>query len=312
MELSKMLWIGVALSILWAAGAGIYTHNADVERADNFAKFAYRVCSYNQSANDDTSLEKCDREKVEHVATFMKGSNGNIAVAALAPIPFGWLAAFILVYVWRIQVAGFRACVPWSAMNVRGKTVATICGLTLGAVLLFGLLALMNLYVDTKVPVSLALKAGVIKTGADLITAKGTWTRSGMSKDSSMADPLQTSTIQCNRVERRCVESRATVIGNTVLASDVVEYELQTWTDKAISLRNESPCTEELYTIDLVTSLVSGSGRRINKDSSFCKTMDGEEQEWSYRLSDGFPVYWELRKQARPTLLRVLQASFGN
>ena len=127
-----------------------------------------------------------------------------------------------------------------------------------------------------------------------------------------MADPLQTSTIQCNRVERRCVESRATVIGNTVLASDVVEYELQTWTDKAISLRNESPCTEELYTIDLVTSLVSGSGRRINKDSSFCKTMDGEEQEWSYRLSDGFPVYWELRKQARPTLLRVLQASFGN
>ena len=311
MKLSKVQWIGVALSILWAAGAGIYTHNADVERADNFVKFAFRVCSYNQLVNNDASLEKCDREKVEHLATFMEGSSSNIAVAALAPIPFGWLAAFILVYVWRIQVAGFRACVPWSAMNVRGRTFATICGLTLGVVLLFGLLTLMNLYADTKVPVSLALKARVIKTGTDLVTAEGTWTRSGMSKDSSMAYPLQTSTIQCNRVERRCVESRASVAGNT-LVSEVVDYELQTWTDKSISLRNESPCAEELYTIDLVTSMVSGAGRRINKDSSFCKTMAGEEEEWSYRLSDGFPVYWELRKQSRPTLLRVLQTGFGN
>jgi hypothetical protein len=45
MQLTRLQRLGIILSIIWALGAGIHTRNADVERADNFAKFAYKVCS---------------------------------------------------------------------------------------------------------------------------------------------------------------------------------------------------------------------------------------------------------------------------
>jgi hypothetical protein len=46
------------------------------------------------------------------------------------------------------------------------------------AVILLGVTVVLNLYVDTQVPVALGQRAMVIKTG-DLVTAVGTWTRSG-------------------------------------------------------------------------------------------------------------------------------------
>lgn len=44
MLLNGWLRLGIALSIMWAIGAAIYQHNADVERADNFVKWSDRVC----------------------------------------------------------------------------------------------------------------------------------------------------------------------------------------------------------------------------------------------------------------------------
>ncbi|SRR5713101_3147421 len=41
MRLTGWQRVGILLSVVWALGAGIYMRNADVERADNFAKFAY-------------------------------------------------------------------------------------------------------------------------------------------------------------------------------------------------------------------------------------------------------------------------------
>ncbi len=35
----------VVLSIIWALSAGVYTHNADVNSAKSFAKFAYKTCA---------------------------------------------------------------------------------------------------------------------------------------------------------------------------------------------------------------------------------------------------------------------------
>ena len=98
MQLNGWQKLGVALSIAWAVAAGINTHNDDVERADNFAKLAYKTCSNTKMLAKDSDLSSCEKEKAANIETWMKDSGKNAAFAALAPIPFGWLAGFILLY----------------------------------------------------------------------------------------------------------------------------------------------------------------------------------------------------------------------
>ena len=73
MRLTGWQRLGIVLSVVWALSAGIYTRNADVERADNFAKFAYKVCSDSKSLAHDTDLSSCAHEREEHLETWMKG-----------------------------------------------------------------------------------------------------------------------------------------------------------------------------------------------------------------------------------------------
>lgn len=80
-------------------------------------------------------------------------------------------------------------------------------------------------------------------------------------------------------------------------------------------LRRDFPCATELFTIDLNTKAVSGVGHRINENDLFCKSPSKSKNEqsiWTYRLSNGFQIYWGLRQKARPLLLRVIQSIFGN
>lgn len=311
MRLTGLQRLGIVLSIVWALGAGTHTRNADVERADDFAKFAYKVCSDSKLLAHNSDLSSCEQEREENLKTWMKGSDANVAIAALAPIPFGWLAAFILFYIGRAQVIGFRTVVPWATLSWPKKAFAAFCALACLAGVLFGLTAVLNLYVDTLVPVGLGLRAMVIKTGEDLVTAEGTWTRSGLTEGSSMGYPLQTSRIECNKEEGRCTEARASVAGN-VLESDLVEYDIASWTTASIVFRYDAPCATEVYTIDLNTEAVSGAGHPINQDGAFCKMYGGKEESWKYQLSDGFKVYWEQRQKARPLPLRLIQTLFGN
>ena len=313
MQLSKWQKIGIVLSVLWAVGTGIYTRNDDVSRADDFAKVAYKACFDGKATANNPDLSSCDQEKFVNTKTWMENSAKNVAFTALAPIPFGWLAGFILLYAVRVQVAGFKAVVRWPELSRLKKSFAIFCFLAAGAGLLFASMTVMNLYVDTEVPVALAPSpwSMVTKSGEEIVRAKGTWTRQGSTTASSMGYPLQTSTIDCYRQERRCVESLASVADN-VLMSEVVEYEMQSWTNDSIVLKKTYPCAEEIFTIELNTETVSGAGRRINENTKFCKMYPIDEERWSYRLTEGFPVYWDLRMKARPPLLRVFQSFFGN
>jgi hypothetical protein len=241
----------------------------------------------------------------------MQGSDANVAIAALAPIPFGWLAALILLYVGRAQIIGFRAVVPWASLSGPKKAFVTFCVMASGAAALLGLTVVMNLYVNTQVGVGLAPGVTVIKSGDNLVMVKGTWTRSGLSKGSSVANPVQTSRIMCNKEEFRCTEARASVSGNLLL-SDVVEYDVESWTAASIVLRNDALCATEVFTIDLNTEAVSGAGHSINKDNTFCKMYGGNEENWSYQLVDGFKIYWEQIQKARPLPLRLIHTLFGN
>ena len=282
-----------------------------MDNADGFAKFACKVCSDAKLLDRDSDLSSCNEERTKNLAIWMEGSNANVALAALAPIPLGWLAAFILLYVSRAQVAGFRAAIPWATLSWPKKGVVAFCALASLAVALFGITMVLNLYVDTLVPVTLSPFRDVIKTGDNLVTAEGTWTRSGWTAGSSMANPLQTSKIECNKLESRCTEARASVSRN-VLMTDVVEYDVESWTAAAIVLRLDAPCATEVFTIDLNTKSVSGAGHSINKDGASCKIYGGKEESWSYQLSNGFDVYWGQRQKARPLPLRLIQTAFGN
>ncbi len=142
--------------------------------------------------------------------------------------------------------------------------------------------------------------------------AEGTWTQSGSTEGSSLANPLQTSRIECNKVENRCTEARASIADNVLTFPDLIEYDVESWTATAIVLRNNFPCTTELFTIDLNTKAVSGAGHSINNDGVFCKVYGSKEESWKYQLSNGFNVYWEQRKKARPLPLRLIQTFFGN
>ena len=117
--------------------------------------------------------------------------------------------------------------------------------------------------------------------------------------------------IDCNRTEGRCTESRAIVAGN-LLTTEGVVCDIESWTDNAIVFRNDSYCTEEVFTLDLNSNVVNGEGKRVRTDQPVCKMNPSDEEKWGYRLADGFPVYWELRKKSRPAALRVIQAFFGN
>ncbi len=243
----------------------------------------------------------------------MDGSNANVATAALGPLPFAWLAAFILLYVGRAQLIGFRAVVPWATLTRARKLFVIFCGLFSAASILFGLVMLLNLYVDTKVRVSPGPFVDVIKTGDNLVTVEGTWTRTDLTDDTIM-NPLQTSKITCSKAENRCTEALASVSDSTLM-SEIVDYDIQSWTPDAIVLRREFPCATELFTIDLNTKAVSGAGHRINENDLFCKSSSKSQNErstWTYRLSNGFQVYWGLRQKARPLPLRVIQSIFGN
>jgi len=78
MRLNGLQRLGVVLSVAWALGAGIHTRDADVERAENFAKFAYKICLDSKSLAHDSNLSSCDQEGDHNLETWMKGSDANI------------------------------------------------------------------------------------------------------------------------------------------------------------------------------------------------------------------------------------------
>ncbi len=308
MQFSRGVRIGILLSLVWVAGAAVYTHDADVKGAEDYGKGSYEVCADTKRIEHSADLSSCDAERTKNVKMRMEHSTGNAAIAGLAPVPFAWLAVFILIYVVRAQFIGFRAVVPWGTLNTSKKLFVAFCWV-------FGLVTLgcagvvvLNLYVDTKVPVSMSPSLLVIGDKKEYVTATGTWTRTDLIGD-TIAYPLQRSRIECYKAENRCTEALASVAETTLLAH-VVEYEIQSWTPDAIVLRREYLCATELFTIDLNTKSVSGAGHKV--DASFCGMSKDDKASWTLELSDSFKVYWELRQRARPWPLRVIQSALGD
>lgn len=306
MRLNRWQRIGVVLSVVWMVSAAIYQRNADIDRAESFSKDSFQVCLDSKSLAHNKDISSCEQEREKSLAIWMTGSWGNVAFIALAPIPLSWLTGFILIYIGRAQVIGFRAVVPWGTMTLPRKSFVVGCILFGSIIALFGVLIMLNLYVDKQVPVSLGFK--FFYQSDDVVSAKGTWTRED-SKDGSISGfPLQTSEINCYRKWNQCFEARATVNGGMAFV-ELVEYEIESWSDTTIVFRNDFQCFSEVFTIDLKTKSVNGIGRAIAPKNEGCRLQNSE---WSYHLIDGFKVYWEQKQKARPLLLRLIQTLLGN
>ncbi len=225
MRLNRWVRIGILLSVIWAVGAAIHTHKSDVERANYWVKLSYDTCTSGKRANHDADLSSCDVESRTTFKTWMEGSNTGAALVALAPIPFAWFAVFVLVYVVRAQIVGFCAVVPWETLPRPKKLFVAFCCICSALFVVIGVVAAMNLYVDTKVPVGMSSFQDLTKTGDGFVTVTGTWTRTDLTDD-TIADPLQTSKIECDKAANRCTEALASVSGTTLM-TDVVGQALE-------------------------------------------------------------------------------------
>jgi len=312
MRVNRAVVVGFLFSLIWAIGAAIYTHNNDVESADHFAKSSYDSCITNKQISHDADLSSCDAERKTNQTAWMKGSNKGAVFVALAPLPFAWLAVFVLIYVIRAQIVGFRSVVPWSTLTRPKKWFAGFCCLSCALALLLVLVIALNAYVDSKVPVGIAGFQDFTKWGDGFVTVTGTWTRTDLADtDDSIASPLQTSKIECDKATNRCTEAQA-LVSNSTLMTDLISYDIQSWTADAIVMVRDNLCTTEIFTIDLNTKAVTGAGHTTHETDAICASNKDDKKAWSYQLGNGFKTYWELRQKARPMPLRVIYSIFGN
>ena len=307
MRLSRWQKLGVALSIIWVIVVAIHQRNSDVEQAQRSAALSYRVCTEVKPLQKDPSLASCEAKKEQMRSMSMEHSWASVAITALAPLPILWIFGTILFYFGKAQVIGFRAAVDVRTMTPLKKAFVYFCCLSAAAFLFLGLLLLLNLYTDARVSVALSpTKSFYVNSTSDWITVSGTWAQSEQE-----SEPIQTSTISCRREERTCVEARATVatgFGSDTLMSDLNEYPIQSWSDTNVVFGDDGFCIRAIYTIDLKTEAVSGVERSINPAPPTCAGNVSR----NYQLVAGFPVYWAKRQAARPYLLRLMQAVFGN
>jgi hypothetical protein len=303
--------LGIIASIAWAVSAWHHSQQSALESAQSFGALTYKTCTNQQLLAKNANLAQCERERDKSAEKWLKEGNytANGLFIALVPIPFIWLTGIILLYVVRAQIAGFREVLPWGKLNIPKRIFLVLCACFTFAVIAFGVTVLLNMYVDSKVPVSLSPFVDVMPSG-DLVTVAGTWVRTDLTDD-SIANPIQTSKIECYKLQGKCIESTA-YVNDTLLGTDLQTFDIKQWTTDVIVFTDEDLCATATYTIDLHTQVVSGAGYLTNQDSNLCKMNFKSKERWSLLLSNGFNVYWKFRQQARPWLLRIIQSLFGN
>ena len=300
--------IGIALSILWIVFTWVNETNKTEKAANDFANFSYKTCLETKNISHH---EDCQIEKQENLLIFLDSKYLNAGAASFLPIPFAWLLVFIFYYYFKSTFIGYKQIVVWKKLSPFHKIFTVFCLSSFGLVILFSILVALNSYVDSEVPVSLPPFVDVHKYvyGNEVIVdAAGTWTGSGI--PFFMDSILSHSEIKCSKSKQTCLEAKAYLSGES-LESKLIEYPVIRWTDISVLFKNEMPCYEELFTIDLITKKVSGIGKTLAGKEG-CLASSSSDKNWDYQLSDGFKVYREERQKARPWLMRVIESFFGS
>ena len=320
-KLNKYLKVGLVLSLIWVIVVFFNVRNGQIESANHQGNFYFGFCS-DLALKDTAKLSKCEAKRAATVSLNSNGATENAAAAALLPVPFLWLVAFILFHIGRGIKIGFKAVVPWSTFNLRKKIVAGFCLFVIWCVGYGGLMAYLNNLADRRVPV--ALTSGDKPSSLPIwegnsVYFTGTWTRHGLSEGSGMGNPINLSSFQCYKETMTCIEGQAQVLGDDsthTLSADVNTHQLDTWTDSEITYKDVDFCATTNYTIDLKSGAVNGVGHLTNIGKAGCMPeglLDAEtakrwpDTSWTMTLTyDGFSVYWAERKKAMPSLAKAL------
>ena len=185
-----------------------------------------------------------------------------------------------------------------------------------GLTVFFVSIVLMHLYADSKVPASLGYRTSVIVLDG-YVTAKGTWTNDELfDKSSSILFPQQISKIVCRLEKRQCVESRAMIShtgGSASLMTDLIEYDIKSWTKDSIVFVTSGICYDEIYTLDLNSKTVNGVEKFSNHatNNKYCNQPEAGHVNTTFRLANGYAVYRKLKREASPWLLKIVFSLFG-
>ena len=322
--LNKYQKTGLVLSLLWIVIVFFNVRNDQIERAEQFAKWSFSVCSSSQALKNNTDLSSCETERANHLNTWREGLMANATTSAVVPVPFLWLAAFILFHLGRGIKIGYQAVVPWATFTLKQKIYAGACLTVLALTSYMGLLSYLHMIANSRVPVAVSygIKPELIPAyEGNTVYFSGTWTRQGLSEGSGMAYPINLSSFQCDRSTMTCIEGQAEVLGDSgstshTLSSSVLTHALDTWTKTEITYKDEDRCATTIYTIDLVSGAVNGVGRLTNIGAPSCMPAGRLDEDaakrwgdtsWTMTLAyDGFSIYWAERKKAFPKIAKLI------
>jgi hypothetical protein len=315
-RISKWQLIGICLSVLWAVSSIYFVYGDFSERATSFSNFQFNTCENLEGLkNQNNTTNECNSEKIEGYELFMQGVWSNAFTVALLPLPLFWLYGFIGLIVFRCYSIGSKEVINIPKLTISKKIFAYFCYVFVGFNLFVVVLVAMNVYRDTKVPVTLGYNKSI--TAVDnYVSAVGTWTSNNWNEKNYIIFPQQTSKIVCERLKKQCIESRAIIshTGSTAsLMADFIEYDLESWTKDTIVYSNTNICYKEIFTIDLNAKTINGVEKFLdNGRKGYCKKPKDNYKEVVYRFEDGYTVYEKLKKEANPWLLKVIYSIFGN
>ncbi|MCH7685658.1 MAG: hypothetical protein IH899_03080 [Planctomycetes bacterium] len=120
--------------------------------------------------------------------------------------------------------------------------------------------------------------------------AEGTWIFTDGTK---LADPMQTSKIECWQHQGVCREALASVSGSSnLLGVDTFEMTITKWTDTEIVAEDDSSrCVS--YTLSLNLTAKQATKFRRNKGGESCDLVAQEPQ--ILKLVEGFDISWKAR-----------------
>lgn len=181
-----------------------------------------------------------------------------------------------------------------------------ITGVLVGLVAtIVGYMILSEGYVRSRVPVSLPPSHIFVDLWDDgYVALDGTWVIEG----SNHAYPLNTSKIVCRADTKTCIDSMARIYMGSVPLLNVDEdaHEITRWDKESLIYQSGTKCVDYVYSISRSTKQVTGVRKlKSNVEKGFCGDM---QAELKLRLANGFEIYWELEKAARPVAVNVTVA----
>lgn len=297
--------IGVLFSLVWL----IYFPYTQISKANQQA-IELTAWEYKNCLEDNIKLNQnnnCELLRSDKINLLEQVNYLDIFAGTFFVLLFAWLTACIVFYLVKIIHSGFRQTISWNKLSTGKKWFAGLCYVYSGFLILLSILLITGLYIETKVPYYLPFFS-VSKDYNGYVVVTGSWKRTQYKKDDILNTPLQTSNIVCHKSTSTCIEARAfTYLGGKELQSKVFEYTITKWANGEIEFIKDLGCAVEKFTINLNSKVVNGSGYHLaNKD---CTAND---EKWSYSMVNGFDIFLEEQKKARPYIVKVILSLFGS